>query len=171
MIKNYNSNESLKLSDHFSLSEFRCKCGGNHVIKVDSELVEKLEQLREKLNCSQIIVNSGYRCYIHDKNVGGSGTGMHTRGMAADIVCYDENGDIIPAGIVCCVAQDVGFRGIANIDLTYTAVHVDTRAGDKWYGDEAVPNGTNSSVCEDFYDYYKDVIEKSKPKTNGIPKD
>jgi hypothetical protein len=79
---------------------------------------------------------------------------MHTNGQAADIVCYDKEGKIFPAGVVCCAAQEIGFSGIANIDSTYTAVHVDTRSGNKWYGEEAVPGGTSASVCTDFRSYY-----------------
>ncbi|MBQ9139228.1 MAG: hypothetical protein IJX61_01295, partial [Ruminococcus sp.] len=88
MIRTYSQSDSHKLSEHFSLSEFRCKCGAAHDTKLDTELVEKLEKLRKKLECSKIIVNSGYRCSAHDRRVGGSGSGMHTKGQAADIVCY-----------------------------------------------------------------------------------
>ncbi len=167
MIKTYDK-KSLKLSDHFNLSEMRCKCGKNHNTLLDTALIEKLEQLREKLNCSQIVVNSGYRCSEHDRRVGGTGGGMHTKGMAADIVCYDKSGNMIYSGDVCCAAQDIGFGGIANIDKSYTAVHVDTRTGSKWYGDEAVPGGTSSSVCTDFYEYYGVEKVENKTKTGTV---
>lgn len=168
MNKVYYENGSVKLSEHFNLNEFRCKCGGTHSTTVSTELVEKLEELRKRLNCSKIIINSGYRCAEHDKRVGGSGSGLHTKGMAADIVCYDSQGVIISAGEVCCGAQETGFGGIANIDHTYTAVHVDVRSERKWYGDEAIPGGTTSSVCEDFYDYFPDVKRKADIKTGMV---
>ena len=168
MMKIYSNNGTGQLSEHFSVIEFSCKCGENHEIRVDTELIEKLETLRKVLDCSKIIVNSGYRCPDHDRRVGGSGGGMHTKGQAADIVCYDKQGQIYPAGEVCCAAQEIGFSGIANIDKTYTAVHVDTRKGSKWYGDEAVPGGTTSSVCNDFYEYYPDVKRKEEIRTGTI---
>ena len=168
MIMTYSQNNNDMLTPHFRVGEFKCKCGGNHGIKLDCELVEKLEELRTYLDCSRIIINSGFRCPEHDRRVGGNGGGMHTKGQAADIVCYDRQGDIISAGVVCCAAQEVGFNGIANIDNTYTAVHVDTRSGSKWYGDEAVPGGTSSSVCEDFYEYYPDVKPVGEIKTGMI---
>ena len=90
------------------------------------------------LNCSKIIVNSGYRRTAHDKNVGGSGVGQHVNGTAADIVCYDKSGKKISSKVVCCAAQDIGFGGIANIDSTYTAAHVDVRSSNFWKGDETV---------------------------------
>lgn len=162
MIKNYRSTSKEKLSPHFSASELRCKCGGSHDTKADTLLIEKLEKLRETLCCSRIIVNSGYRCPAHDKNVGGSGSGQHTKGTAADIVCYDGKGKVISSKNVCCAAQELGFTGIANIDSTYTATHVDVRAG-KWFGDET--KGSNYNIPDgDFFRHFglsrKDVYGK-----------
>ena len=149
----YKSTDKTQLTEHFNISEFRCKCGGNHDTKLDTDLVNKLEKLYTALNCSKIMVNSGYRCVTHDKNVGGNGCGQHVSGTAADIVCYDNNGNKISSKIVSCAAQDIGFGGVANIDNTYTATHVDVRTSNKWYGDETVT--TAYSVCTDFYSYYK----------------
>ena len=115
-IKEYFYNANIRLSEHFVTSEFRCKCGKAHNTKIDDDLIVKLESLYKKLNCSKIIINSGYRCSAHDKNVGGNGYGMHTTGKAADIVCYDQKGNRISSKLVSCAAQDVGFGGIANID-------------------------------------------------------
>ncbi len=168
MIMTYSQSNNEKLTSHFRVGEFCCKCGKTHETKLDNELVEKLEELFTFLDCSKIIVNSGYRCPDHDRTVGGSGGGMHTKGQAADIVCYDKEGRIYPAGVVCCAAQEIGFGGIANIDRTYTAVHVDTRSGSKWYGDEAVPGGTAASVCDNFYEYFPDVKFKGEIKTGIV---
>ncbi len=168
MIIKYKSTDKTQLTTHFNISEFRCKCGGTHEILIDNNLFQKLEQLFKALNCSKIIVNSGHRCTMHDKNVGGNGSGQHTKGTAADIVCYDESGKKISSKIVCCAAQDIGFGGIANIDSTYTATHVDTRSGIKWYGDETVT--TAYSVTDDFYKHYalskEDVYSKVKRTVN-----
>lgn len=171
MIKIYSNGESTQLSKHFNVREFRCKCGKIHDIKIDSDLIDKLERLFDKLNCSKIIVNSGYRCENHDKNVGGNGKGQHTKGTASDIVCYDKSDNIIPSTKVCCVAQDVGFNGIANIDSSYTATHVDTRTNGKWYGDESVEGGTTSSVCTDFYQHFgikKETAKRTKDVTLSV---
>ncbi|MCM1528506.1 MAG: D-Ala-D-Ala carboxypeptidase family metallohydrolase [Alistipes sp.] len=164
MIKSYKSTSTEKLSEHFGVGEMRCKCGGTHDTKLDTALIEKLEKLRAALNCSKIIVNSGYRCPTHDKNVGGSGSGQHTKGTAADIVCYNGNGGIISAKVVCCAAQDIGFTGIANIDSSYTATHVDVRSG-KWFGDET--KGTSYNIPEgDFFRHFglsqKDVYGEAR---------
>ncbi len=153
MIKNYKSMDNTQITAHFNVREFCCKCGGNHDTKIDPDLADKLEKLHKALNCSKIIINSGYRCAAHDKNVGGSGTGQHVCGTAADIVCYDSKNRVISSKIVCCAAQDIGFGGIANIDSAYTATHVDVRSSNFWKGDETITS--SYSVCSDFYEYYK----------------
>ena len=151
MSKTYEYSDKTQLSPHFNISEFRCKCGREHETLNDPELIEKLEKLYAALNCSKIIVTSGYRCAAHDKNVGGSGTGQHTLGKAADICCYGQDGQPISSKIVCCKAQDIGFTGIANITAAYIYTHVDVRPNGKWYGDEVHGNNT---VTDDFYKYF-----------------
>ena len=152
MNKTYKSDDTTQLTEHFNVSEFKCKCGNNHDTIINPDLPEKLEKLFKALNCSLIIINSGYRCPSHDIAVGGSGIGHHVYGNAVDIVCYDQSGNKISSKKVCCVAQDVGFGGIANIDSTYTATHVDVRTSNYWKGDETVT--TAYSVTDDFYKYY-----------------
>lgn len=150
----YKYNDETQLSEHFNAREFRCKCGKTHDTEINPNLVDNLEKLYRVLSCSKIVVTSGYRCPDHDKAVGGNGTGQHTKGNAADIICYGQDGSVISTKKVACKAQDIGFRGIGNIDRTYTAIHVDVRTGAKWYGDEAVRGGTSGSVTDDFYRYY-----------------
>lgn len=152
MTKNYKYNDTSMLAEHFSVSEFRCKCGSTHDTIINSELPEKLEKLFKALNCSAIVINSGYRCPTHSVNIGGSANDYHTKGYAADIICYDQSGNKISSKKVSCAAQDVGFGGISNIDGTYTATHVDVRTSNFWKGDETVTSAY--SVTDDFYSYY-----------------
>lgn len=136
MIKTFKHDDSSQLSPHFFASEFKCKCGKDHDFQLDTDLVDKLEKLFEKLGCNEIRISSGFRCPDHDRSpaVGGSGTGQHTLGKAADFCCYGIDGKPIVSYLVCCAAQDIGFPGIARINDTYT--HCDVRSGGKWYGDE-----------------------------------
>ena len=152
MINTFKSTDTTQLTEHFNVSEFRCKCGGTHSTILNPELPAKLEKLYKALNCSKIIINSGYRCANHDRSVGGSGSGHHVYGNAADIVCYDQKNNRISSKKVSCVAQDVGFGGIANIDGTYTATHVDVRPSNFWKGDETKTSAY--SLTDDFYKYY-----------------
>ena len=137
MIKSY-ANANERLSAHFRAGEFKCKCCGK--IRVDSTLIGFLEQLYAALNCSKIIVSSGYRCTRHDRAVGGSGAGRHTMGMAADICCYGQDGKPIGSKYVACAAEDLGINGIGlNCGGNHSYTHIDSRsAAAKWWGDESV---------------------------------
>ena len=150
-VKTYNFDDNTQLSEHFNVQEFRCKCSQNHDILVAEELVDKLEKLYSKLNCSKIIVTSGMRCPSYDISIGGNGGGQHPLGKAADVICYNQAGERISSKLVCCTAQDLGFGGIANIDTSYTATHLDVRTSNIWYGNEVINYHT---VTDDFYKYY-----------------
>ena len=161
----YKYGNKTQLTAHFNAKEFQCKCGKSHSFLIDNDLLEKLEQLHAAFHCSKIIVNSGYRCQTHDKNVGGNGVGQHTKGTAADICCYAQDGSIISSKLVCCKAQDIGFTGIANIDSSYQYTHVDVRTSGKWYGDEVYGTGT---VTDDFYRYYNISKNADSEPSSGI---
>lgn len=152
---NYNKHGKTKLSNHFSVREFACKKYTNK-IKIHNKLIIILEALYKELDCSKIIVNSGYRSVDADKAVGGDGRGYHTMGRAADVVCYDQKGKIIPAQKVCCTLEDMG--GIFGIGyISPTATHVDTRPENKkWWGDETKNNGTGITNVgyQSFHDYF-----------------
>ena len=164
MIKKFESGDKSQLSPHFNVQEFKCKCGKEHEILIAEELITNLEKLYSALNCSKIIVTSGYRCTTHDRNVGGNGTGQHTKGNAADICCYGQDGQSISSKTVCCKAQDIGFTGIANINEKYIYTHVDVRTNSKWYGDETKGNSTETS---DFYSYFG-ISKTNEPLMKGI---
>lgn len=151
MVRTYHYGDTTQISPHFKASEFQCKCGKPHDFQVSDELVQNLEKLRNVLQCKSIHVSSGFRCPEHDVAVGGKGTGKHTQGLAADIICYNSEGIMISSKYVCCKAQDIGFRGIANINQAYTSTHLDMRLKGKWYGNEITGNDT---VTDDFYAYY-----------------
>jgi hypothetical protein len=79
----------MRLSEHFDLSEFACKHCGATLINDDFwRLAHMIQELRYRCN-SPIIITSGYRCSVHDYNVGTSkvpGSGPHTLSKALD--CY-----------------------------------------------------------------------------------
>lgn len=160
MVKTYSKNKdgNLMLSPHFAVREFACKDGTDTVL-ISASLIDKLEQIYDYLNCSKIIVNSGYRTPAHDKAVGGNGKGQHTLGKAADIQCYDKDGKLIDAKYVCCAAETLGCNGIGYISSK--AVHIDTRSG-KWWGDETTGNDNINS----FYDYFG--VDKPKASEPNI---
>lgn len=56
---------------------------------LDSLVSNVLEPARERLG-KPITVNSGFRCPIHNRAVGGVANSQHIRGEAADICCEDN---------------------------------------------------------------------------------
>ena len=138
---------SKQISTHFHSREFRCQhC---NQIKIDEELVTKLENLFKKLNASKCIISSGYRCATYDKKIGGF-LGRHYEGLACDCCFYDKQGKIIPSKIVICVAYDLKqLNGIAKINNNY--VHLDNRKGSTYRGDETKGN---SSYWSNPYSYF-----------------
>lgn len=175
MVKTYQYGDAIQLTEHFNSSEFRCKPdakhNAQHEYKIDDDLVQNLEKLFTVIpqlfgiKVSKICLTSAYRCYTHDIAVGGNGSGPHTEGWAADFIAYDEDGAPISSKMVCCAAQEIGFRGIANITDAYIYTHCDMKdrknargQSYRWFGNEVYGTGT---VTNDFWTYYG-----LTPKTN-----
>ena len=53
-----------------------------------NRLADYLDKIREKLG-KPILVNSGFRCPVLNKAVGGVANSQHLKGLAADVVCAD----------------------------------------------------------------------------------
>jgi len=77
-----------QLSKNFDYSEFTCKCGKCHELRIDFDLVAAIQELRNAIGV-HITVLSGYRCPDHNKAVGGSERSFHMQGKAADITASD----------------------------------------------------------------------------------
>ena len=172
-VTTFSANDKTQISKHFNVQEFKCKCGKQHNILINLYLVYMLEKIMDTMKCSMTIINSGYRCPDYDKKIGGF-VGQHGVGNAVDAVFYDQKKKVIDTRLISCVAQDLGLGGIANINKTYTAIHLDARTSNIWKGNEIV---SNSTVTNDFYKYYgltKDDVYKNmkvpvKPTTPTTP--
>ncbi|SMP57148.1 YcbK family protein [Anoxynatronum buryatiense] len=108
----------IKVSENFYLREFECK-DGSHQVRLHPQLLEKLQQLRNKLK-RPVIITSGYRNPAHNARVGGSPTSQHLLGTAADLQVTG-----VSIHQLALEARQVGFTGIGIYD---TFVHVDVRA-------------------------------------------
>lgn len=169
MVKKYSyeKDRNLSLSKHFSVGEFRSHANSvltTDDILIDDDLIYKLEELMAMLNTNKAIITSGYRDSKCDKLVGGTGKGKHVDGMACDVIFYKKDGNAFDTKLVSCYAQDIGFGGIARINDR--AIHLDTRTGKRYLGDET--KGTNT-VTDDFYKYYN--IKKEEKKYRKKVKD
>lgn len=110
----------MKVSAHFSRSEFACKCLCGFEA-VDVELLQVLEAVREHFGVP-VTITSACRCKDHNEDVGGRYKSTHLLGIAADIVVYG-----VPAQTVyeflCRHAGDDRY-GIGKYD---DFTHIDVR--------------------------------------------
>lgn len=107
---------------HFKDSEFACKhCGKLPANGMNPVLLAKLDHLRTLVE-APIIVTSGYRCPVHNRNEGGVSNSQHVLGNAADIVCrYTSVSKLAEK------ARQLGFDGIGVYPKS-NFVHVDCRS-------------------------------------------
>ena len=115
----YQASDTSALSKNFTRKDFKCPCGCTRQM-VDSELVEKLQAIRDKLG-KAIKVTSGYRCITHNasKTVGGSPNSKHRYGMAADWRMVNRSINPVALGIIA--AQSIGEPGT---QLTMRTFHI-----------------------------------------------
>jgi len=161
-VQGFAYNANVQLTKNFNVSEFKCKCGRSHQTLINTDLVKKLQEIVDLTGADYCEISSGYRCSTHDRNVGGYGSGPHVEGQAADC-SFVKNGKPISTKLLSCLAQDMGFKGIANITSNYAWIHLDLK-NRIYKGNEIINYNT---VTADFYSYYG--IKKSEvlELTNG----
>lgn len=116
--------DKLDQVKHFKLDEFRCKhC---KALKLDINLLLKLEELRK--STGPLIVNSGYRCPIHNRNIGGAVASQHLKGTAADV----RSTKMKPSQVYTHADKIFNNSGVGRYN---TFTHVDVRNGrSRWNG-------------------------------------
>lgn len=127
MIKIYPKDSQKKLSEHFKLSEFHCH--GNGCCKytyVDEGILPYLEKIRAFFG-KPLYINSGYRCYEHNKKVGGNRNSGHLKGKAVDIAF----GKDITREQLAKYAESIGVPRIGTYKNSPNMIHIGT--GDKCY--------------------------------------
>lgn len=113
----------FRIADNFNLREFACKCCG--AVKIDSELVQRLQFLRDRIK-RPITITSGYRCQKHNREVGGAQNSYHTQGLAVDIVVENYGLEELAN-----LAKAMGFKGI-GIYKTGGFLHLDLGEERRW---------------------------------------
>jgi uncharacterized protein YcbK (DUF882 family) len=111
---------NFDISKNFNLQEFECTHPEHRHVRIDRELVDKLQQLRDRLGVP-LVINSAYRCPERNKQVGGADNSQHLYGKAADISLHT-----IPVNIETLrdIAEEIGFNGIGLYD---SFIHLDIR--------------------------------------------
>lgn len=87
MLTIYEKRENARLSEHFNQHEFDCKCKYPDCTYtlIDHRVLINLEELRSRTG-EPVIITSGYRCQMHNIDVGGVRNSFHKRAKAVDIV-------------------------------------------------------------------------------------
>ncbi len=128
----YEKGNACRLSANFRVSEFACHgTGCCDRVLVDEDLVAFLQKMRDHFG-KPVVINSGYRCGIHNRRVGGAAGSRHLLGQAADIAVQG----VAPAE-VAKFAESIGVLGIGLYETAADGyfVHVDTRPVKSfWYG-------------------------------------
>ena len=134
-VKTYPKGSTAKLSQNFSVREFRCGLGRGcscTTTLVDDKLVEYLQKIRDYFG-TEVELTSAYRCPSYNSSTSGAATGSrHTKGQAADIVV---NG--VAPRRVAAFAEYIGVKGIGLYETASDGyfVHIDTRTTKSfWYG-------------------------------------
>ena len=164
-------NKVVSGNTKFTYGEF--KCYDENELLVIKALPAALETLYKFMNMSNMTITKGYLSddYIK-KNPGPCVLNKrHANGYAADVICYDANGKIIPSEYVCCAAQLLGFTGIATVPRV-EMTHLDVRPTntslwtieDKFDGADIRKKG-----YKDFFDYFK-LTEKDLEKYTKMTK-
>ena len=127
--------EIVMLTEHFSVNEFRCPCCG--MLKPSHGFILSLEQFRREID-QPIHVASGFRCSVHNRQIGGSAHSQHLEGRAADIFVDGWNSYRLAyeAYIVRFLMIPILFGGIGCYpEHNNQSVHLDTRTNPTFWVD------------------------------------
>lgn len=109
---------------HFQHRELACHhCG---VLVIDQDAAERLDNLRDAFG-GPVVVVSGYRCPVHNANVGGASNSLHMKGKAFDLY-YGDTVRLIELYDAAVVAGFTGFGFYGGW------LHVDTGPRRMWVG-------------------------------------
>ena len=112
-----------KISDNFTVREFRCKDGSDKILIDVGFVKEKLQMIRNHFGAA-VTINSGYRTESYNAKVGGAKSSYHMKGQAFDIVVKGHTPQEVAQ-----YAQEISIPGIIQYN---TFVHVDSRNNKYW---------------------------------------
>jgi hypothetical protein len=136
----------IQLTRHFKLSEFECRCKAycGYSVKLTPGLLTVVELIWERLNMTippgaprlPLLIRSGYRCPLHNMDVGGVPNSYHIQGRAADLATRGMSKARL-AGIVreLVEAHIYPFRVGFYRKRDHEVLHVDIGEGPEVFGD------------------------------------
>ena len=108
---------------NFSPAEIACR--GTGTLKIDTEALDKLQALRDRLG-KPLIVRSAYRSSEHNRAVGGATRSKHMDGTAFDIAMNNHDPVAFEAA-----AREVGFLGFGFYPRS-GFMHIDLGPARSW---------------------------------------
>jgi len=131
----------VKLTEHFSLEEFRCGCGcdGHLAPEIRARLLQlcerRLEPIRAAIGGVGLTIYTGYRCQAYNDRCGGAKRSQHLLGAAADLTAKRASVSQIgmAARAVMAELDDTGGVKEYHRKDRVSFCHVDDRAG-RWDG-------------------------------------
>ncbi len=123
---------SERLSKNFLRGEFSCRgsacCNGSAAI--ERELVESLQDFHDQLSLLlgetvQLIINSGFRCLKHNREIHSKDTSQHPRGTAADV----KRPDNVSIEALTRAALSIPALKNGGIIIYWWGLHLDIRNG------------------------------------------
>ena len=125
----------MKLTENFSLHEFRCKDGSDvpeEYMDNVRELAENLQVLRDKIS-KPITVISGYRSPEYNKKIDGARRSQHMLAKAGDLIVKGMTPDEVKAEITQLIKEGKMKKGGVGLYTHFT--HYDVRGFNRrWYG-------------------------------------
>mgnify|MGYP001483527525 CR=1 FL=1 len=126
---------AMKLTENFSLHEFRCRDGSDvpdEYMENVRELAENLQVLRDKIG-KPITVISGYRSPEYNKKIDGARRSQHMLAKAGDLIVKGMTPDEVKAEIVQLIKDGKMKKGGVGLYTHFT--HYDVRGFNRrWYG-------------------------------------
>lgn len=122
------------LTENFSRSEFRCKCGKCGYESADIELVTVLQDAVEHFHSKygqrvSCVITSGNRCPAHNSKEGGSPNSKHMFSIAADHKFFlKDTNHQIEADEVAEYYEET-YAGKYGIGRYTNRTHLDVRSG------------------------------------------
>ena len=121
---------------NFSAAEIACR--GTGAIKINTEAMDKLQALRDRLG-KPLIIRSAYRSPEHNRAVGGAPASKHMQGTAFDIAMANHD----PMAFADA-ARAIGFLGFGTYPRS-GFMHIDLGPARSW-GDPFGRGGDNTRV-------------------------
>lgn len=142
-----------KISDHFSMKDFSCKCEDcKGAIRVSMGLVGILELIRSKCR-NRVNIHKGFICIDAVEKLSEPRSSCHAKGLAADITVDNKS----PEEVFLVAESIPEIKGL-GLDIQGEQVHVDTRKEKErfiWVEDKGKTIPLNT---ENRSTYIKDVL-------------